>query len=306
MRGIELRQLRYFALVARELHFRRAAELAFITQPALSQQIAKLEETLGVALFTRSRSHVALTPAGVVLRDQLDQMFEQYDLALRLTRAAGLKRPCRVSIGLIEYTNLSFLPPALARLQAQYPHIRIERHEMNSVLQMEALRKSTIDLGIGVQMTPLPDDGSVRAQPILRSRWSLLMRPDHPLAARERLTLDDLAGARIIMFERRLNPELYDRLLATCAAHGFQPDFFYETSQAQVGMSMVGQGLGVMLGATYVFSSRPDGLVRRPIDGMDTLTVNVFSRGAEAEPLILEFITLLAQEARRIQVCHQV
>jgi DNA-binding transcriptional LysR family regulator len=302
MRGIELRQLRYFSIVAKELHFRRAAELAFVTQPALSQQIAKLEQIVGVELLRRDRRGVELTPAGQVLRDELETMFGQFDRALRLTREAGQYRSCNISIGIVEYTNLAFIPPALKRLQALYPKIRILRHEMHSPPQMEALQKRIIDVGFGVQVAPLPADGSVRAQPIFDSSWALLLRPDDPLAARASIAVEELAGQSIIMFERQVNPELYDRLVETCRAHGFVPNFVYETSQAQVGVSLVSQGMGAMLGTGYVFSGVPAGLVMREVSGLGPLTVNAYSRSGEEDPLILEFIELVAAEARRFQL----
>jgi DNA-binding transcriptional LysR family regulator len=302
MRGIELRQLRYFSIVAKELHFRRAAELAFVTQPALSQQIAKLEQTVGVELLRRDRRGVELTAAGQVLRDELETMFSQFDRALRLTREAGQYRSCNISIGLVEYTNLAFIPPALKRLQALYPKIRILRHEMHSPPQMEALQKRIIDVGFGVQVAPLPADGSVRAHPIFDSGWALLLRQDDPLAARASIAVEELAGQSIIMFERQVNPELYDRLVEACRAHGFVPNFVYETSQAQVGMQLVNQGMGAMIGTGYVFSGAPAGMVAREVSGLGPLTINAYSRSGEEDPLILEFIELVAAEARRYQL----
>jgi DNA-binding transcriptional LysR family regulator len=302
MRGIELRQLRYFSIVAKELHFRRAAELAFVTQPALSQQIAKLEQTVGVELLRRDRRGVELTPAGVVLRDELDTMFGQMDRALRLTREAGHYRSCSLSIGLVEYTNLVFIPPALIRLQALYPNMRVQRHEMSSVLQADALQKHTIDVGFGVQVAPLPDDGSLLARPIFDSSWAVLVREDGPLAARPAVTVDDLRGERLIMFERGVNPVLYDRMVEACRARGFTPNFVYQTSQAQMGMSLVSQGMGTMVGTTYVFSSPPAGLVVKPVADMAPLQVQVFSRSGEDRSLVLEFIELVAAEARRAQL----
>jgi DNA-binding transcriptional LysR family regulator len=118
MRGIELRQLRYFSILARELHFRKAAALAFITQPALSQQISKLEETVGVALFLRDGRKVGLTAAGARLQQGVDRMFDQLQRALRLTREAAAERTFRLSLGMVEYTNLPFVPQALMRLQS--------------------------------------------------------------------------------------------------------------------------------------------------------------------------------------------
>lgn len=302
MKGIELRQLRYFSIAARELHFRRAADLAFVTQPALSQQIAKLEEVVGVPLFTRDHRKVELTAAGTVLRDQLDQLFGQLDQALRLTRAAGTECAFCLSLGMIEYTNLSFIPPALIRLQALYPQIRVLRHEMQSALQCEALKKHTIDVGFGVPLNGTPHEAGLAAQPLLRSGWALLMRDDHRLAARPSLRLADLAGERLVMFERGVNASLYDFLLAACRAKGVDPDIVYATAQSQVGIALASQGLGTMLGLSYIFTTLPAGLVWRVIDDLEPLTVHVFSRIDEGSQLVRDFIDLAAEEAMRAQI----
>ncbi len=283
MRGIELRQLRYFSILASELHFRKAADLAFITQPALSQQISKLEETVGTALFTRDGRKVAL----------------------RLTREAAGEREFRISIGLVEYTNLPFLPPALMRLQALYPALKVQRHEMHSVPQMEALERKVIDVGIGVQVGLLPGDGSIRAQPVMTAPWVVLMRTDHRLASLDELCLDDLAGERLIFFERAVIPQLYDGLLAACRKAGFTPNFVYETQQSQVGMAMVSEGVGAMLGAAYIFHAPPAGLTTRPLRDMERLVVQLFWRSGEADPLIHEFMEVTQEEARRLQIRFQ-
>jgi DNA-binding transcriptional LysR family regulator len=301
MRGIELRQLRYFSILARELHFRRAAELAFITQPALSQQISKLEETVGVALFLRDGRKVELTAAGAVLQQEAERIFDQLQRALRLTREAADAREYRLAIGLVEFTNLPFMPPALMRLQAAYPGLKVLRHEMHSILQVEALGKGLIDVGIGVQVGLLPNDGSIRARPVLSGPWALVMRDDHPLAALPQLKVEHLRGERLIFFERPMIPQLYDGMVAACRNAGFAPDFVYETRQAQVGVSMVGQGVGVMLAAAYVFGPLPAGLTLRPLADMEPLTVQLFSRADESDPLIHEFMAAAAEEARRTQ-----
>jgi DNA-binding transcriptional LysR family regulator len=302
MKGIELRQLRYFSIAARELHFRRAADLAFVTQPALSQQIAKLEEIVGVPLFIRDHRKVELTPAGVVLRDQVDKLFGQFDQALRLTREAGAECEFCLSLGMIEYTNLGFIPPALIRLQALYPQIRVLRHEMQSALQCEALKKHTIDVGFGVPLNGVPHEEGVAAQPLLRSRWALLMRADHPLASRQSLRLAELAGERLVMFERNVNATLHDFLLGACRAQGFAPDIVYATAQSQVGIALASQGLGTMLGLSYLFNALPAGLVWRVIDDLEPLTVHVFSRAGEDSQLVRDFIDLAAEEAMRAQI----
>jgi DNA-binding transcriptional LysR family regulator len=302
MRGIELRQLRYFAILAQELHFGRAADLAFITQPALSQQISKLEEFVGVPLFLRDGRKVSLTPAGVVLHQHLDKMFDQLQRALRLTREAGNEREFLLSIGMVEYTNLPFIPAALVRMQAAYPNLKVQRHEMHAGLQIDALARNVIDVGVGVPAAMPRADSLVQARPVLSGAWAVVMRTDHPLAARPNLTVADLALERLIFFERQMVPHVYDLLINACRRAGFAPNFIYETRQAQVGVSMVSEGAGLMLGATYVFTHLPEGVTMRTIADMADLTVHLFVRADEQDALVDDFVEFATQEAFRTQV----
>jgi DNA-binding transcriptional LysR family regulator len=299
MKMLELRRLRYFAILARELHFGRAADVACVTQPALSQQIAKLEALVGTPLFTRDAKGVSLTPAGDALRDGVDKVFAQLDLALRRAREAGKDQTFTLSIGLVEYTNLPFVPPALIRLQALYPDVTIVRHEMNARRQWTALGANEIDVGFGVPVEPTGHDTHVGSENLLDSGWCLLMRRDHRLARRTQLQIGELAAERLIVPARPVNEPLYDAVLARFAKAGVQPNIVYETTQAQVGAALVEQGLGSMLGAAYVFASVPESLVYCPIDGFEPLSVKVFFRDGESSPLVLDFVELAIEEARR-------
>ncbi len=128
-----------------------------------------------------------------------------------------------------------------------------------------------------------------------------MTRLEHRLAGLDPLQLDDLAAERLIIPARAVNGPLYDSVIAHCSRAGFRPNIVYETMQSQVGMTLVEQGLGVMLGATYVFAAIPQSLTWRPIDGFDALTVKMFSRPDERNALILDFIELAVEEARRVQ-----
>jgi DNA-binding transcriptional LysR family regulator len=302
MRGIELRQLRYFAILAEELHFRKAADLAFITQPALSQQISKLEDFVGVPLFVRDGRKVMLTPAGAVLQQELGKMFEQLQRALRLTREAGDEREFLLSIGMVEYTNLPFIPPALVRLRESYPGLKVVRHEMHSGLQLDALSKDMIDVGVGVPAFMPTVDSGIEAIPVLSGPWVAVMRADHALAGRHTLSVADLAGERLVFFERLVVPHLYDTLVNACRRAGFTPNFVYETQQVQMGIAMACEGAGLMLGAAYIFTALPAGVTMRPISDMGQLTVHLFMRSAERDMLVHAFAELATEEAFRIQV----
>lgn len=302
MRGIELRQLRYFSILAQELHFRKAADLAFITQPALSQQISKLEEFVGVPLFVRDGRKVALTPAGDVLHQELDKMFEQLDRALRVNRETGGERELLLSIGMVEYTNLPFIPPALVRLQACYPRLKIVRHEMHAGLQFDALSKDIIDVGIGVPAFMPTATSGIEPHQVLSGPWVAVMPADHPLAARHTLSVADLAGERLIVFQRLIVPHLYDIIVNACKSAGFTPHFVYDTQQVQMGVAMAHEGAGIMLGAAYIFTALPAAVTMRPIADLEQLTVYMFMRGANDDALVHEFAELVKEEAFRTQV----
>ncbi|EUC12072.1 LysR substrate-binding domain-containing protein [Paraburkholderia hospita] len=299
MKAIELRQLRYFSILARELHFGRAADLASITQSALSQQVAKLEELVGAQLLNRDRRGVTLTASGEALRNSADAIFAQVERGLREAQDAAGCRESRISIGLVEYASLPFIPPALGRLQALYPDITIERHEMNTAQQVAALTNQDIDLGFGVLVDAAPDNDDVLVQPLFEAPWVLLMRSGHRLANVDHLDLCDLAQERLIGSARVVNAPLYDSMVAQFQQAGFTPNFIYETTQVQVGVTLIEQGLGAMVGTTYLFSSLPKTLHYRQINGLEPVTVQMLSRTNERNPLILDFLDLVAEEARR-------
>ncbi len=296
---LELRHLRYFQVLAEELHFGRAAEIACITQSALSQQISRLEAILGVALLTRSPRRVELTAAGKALSERLDDIFGGIDAALKATRAAGQMEDFTLSLGFVEYTNLPFVPSALAKLQALYPTVDIRRHEMNARRQIDALASREIDIGLGAPVGPLAPQSKIEARPVFRSGWSILMMANHALASRVALHAADLDGVRLVVPARSINEPIYDGLLASFARSGVRPNIVYETMQSQVGMALVRQGVGLMLSAAYVFAEAPQGLIARSVDGFDPLDVYLFLRSDESRPLILDFADLAIEQAAR-------
>jgi DNA-binding transcriptional LysR family regulator len=297
---LELRHLRYFQVLAEELHFGRAAEIACITQSALSQQIGRLEAILGVALLTRSPRGVELTTAGKALSERLDDIFGRIDDALKATRTAGQMEDFTLSMGLVEYTNLPFIPAALAKLQALYPDVNLRRHEMNAPRQIDALAAREIDIGFGVPVGRLAPPSGIKARSVFRSGWSVLMQTDHALASRGPLHAADLDGVRLIVPARSVNEPIYDGLLSSFARAGISPNIVYETMQAQVGMAMVRENVALMLSAAYVFAEVPKWLVARPVDGFDPLDVHLFIRSDESRPLVLDFADLAIEQAARL------
>jgi DNA-binding transcriptional LysR family regulator len=303
MRARELRQYQYFLTLAQELHFGRAAELSRITQPALSQQIGKLEESMGVKLLHRNHRQVKLTHAGEVLRDGTQQIFQLLEDTTRRMRLVDGLEDYRLTLGLVEYANLAILPQTLSRLQSFYHELKLTRHEMSAPAQIAALQRSQIEVGFGPvtdqQHDLLPADGSISMHRLVTSGWRLLMPDNHPLAQFSQLSLRELCGERIIMPAREVNPPVYDTIHETFRREGMEPHVVYETCQVQTGVQMSRNGLGCMLLADFVLCGRPPGMRSVPLTDLDPLSMHMFWRSNESKPLVLDFVELAMEEASR-------
>jgi len=121
---MEFRQLRYFATLAEELHFGRAASREHIVQSALSQQISRLERELGVPLVERSTHHVRLAPAGEVFLAEARQILDRLDRAKKAARATANSSVIRVAVGDASFDTM---PQVLQALQVTRPNLEIHR-----------------------------------------------------------------------------------------------------------------------------------------------------------------------------------
>src|ERR1700732_2101869 len=166
MTGMELRQLRYFVVLAEELHFGRAAAREHIVQSALSQQVQRLERELGVRLLERSTHHVALTASGVVFLVEARPILAHLDRAAQAARStAGASAPLRVAIIDSSYDSM---PQILHEVQARYPGLVIHQVEVSVPGQYQQLTDGRLDVGVGRAATAPPHVASllVRQDPL--------------------------------------------------------------------------------------------------------------------------------------------
>lgn len=291
----ELRQLHYFLALAEELHFSRAAQRVFISQPALSQQIGRLERGLGVKLFERDRHTVRLTDAGRAFMEGAAATLE----AARAATSGLAGQTPGLRIGYREYGFSSIVLPAFTRLQRAHPRARLERLDLGIGQLVPALLERRIDVGIGL----LPfDDARIESQRVASGHWVAVLPRTHRLARKRGRTIAarDLRGERLIVFQRSLNPAVYDRLLHQLRDAGVAPsERPQETAQVQVGPALVAEGLGIFLVASYALPPLSAAVTARPVDGLgQALEVGACWRAGEKNALVAEFRRALTAAKR--------
>lgn len=269
---MELRRLRYFVVVAEELSFSRAAGRLYLSQPALSQQIRKLEEEIGVVLLRRTnRRRVELTEAGRALFEGASQALVQMDQSVRTAREVGGARKSRLGIGFPEYVNHTPIGGVLNTFRRRRPDIELEEHELlviqQTLQQTNELLRGTIDLGF--LLLPVEDE-ALEKEHILRVELLAALPEDHHLAGLAEIPMRALKGERLLLFSRRFHPGSYDYIVRCCEEAGFEPDIVMRNEpQLYSGSTtyrMVASGIGVAVVVPPLnLPSRPSGVVFRSL-----------------------------------------
>jgi DNA-binding transcriptional LysR family regulator len=208
---VELRQLRYFIAVAEELHFRRAAERLYIAQPAVSEQIRKLEAELGVRLFDRDHRSVALTPAGAAMLEQARRVLRQAEAAQHAARDAGLHATTRLRIGYAPDALPAALPRALRGLATAAPRVDVALETGGMLDLIDAVRDRHLDAAVAG--LPAPVDG-LRALPLGGERMTAAVPVTDSHALAPALSIERLAAARLLVLPRTANPAFHNAVVA--------------------------------------------------------------------------------------------
>ena len=217
--GIEFRDLRYFAVVAEELHFGRAAARLFITQPGLSQAIARLERLLEVRLFTRTRSTVELTEAGMELVHSGRRLLADLDGTVARVRMAERGQAGLVRVGVAHLAEPP-VAPALAAFQAEHASIVVDRSAMVSERLLDQLAEGRLQAAVVHQVPSLATADQVTSEPLRRGRLAILADPDSSLAGRHMVSLSELSNQTFLVNPRTLAPGAFEGLKLMCREFG--------------------------------------------------------------------------------------
>ena len=295
---LESRQLRYFAAVARERNFTRAAEKLRIAQPPLSRQIQQLEEELGVALFDRGSRPLALTDAGRLLFEQAVQVLDRMDEMKAMSRRLLEAEKQRFSIGFVASTLYGYLPEVIRRYRGARPGVELTLLELTTMEQIAALKEGRIDVGFG----RIPFDDPAIERTLLRNeKLSAALPLSHPLASRTgRLRLEELAGDTLVVYPKAPRPSYADQVLGLLRGRGLKPPAVHEVRELQTALGLVAAETGVCLVPASVERLRRDNVVYRPLDEPGAVSPIIMStRKGDASPEIKLVLRLVKEMYRK-------
>jgi LysR family transcriptional regulator, hydrogen peroxide-inducible genes activator len=240
MKNLTLKQFRYFEALARHGHFGRAAEASAISQPALSQQIKELEESLGSALFERGPRRIVLTSFGETFALRVREILRGVDEVEELARAARDRPVGRLRIGVIPTVAPYLLPALIGDLSRLYPDLDLHIRETLTARLLDELAAGKIDTAI----VALPVSEPAFAETPLFSESFVLVRPgDH--AERPVPNLESLREMRVLLLEE--GHCFREQALAFCQRHAAMPREILDGSSLSTLVQMVGSGIGVTL-----------------------------------------------------------
>jgi len=239
-----LTSLRYFALLAEELHFGRAAVRLGIAQPFLSQKIRVLEETIGTPLFLRTSRHVELTEAGAAFLESARKSLREVERGADRVRAIGRGELGTLNIAYPMIGMLMVVPDLLKAFRSAYPGVRLSLHEISTVPQAAQLRQGDLDVGFLSQ--PVTEPG-IRIHREWSEPFCAVVPSDHRLAKARTIRLRDLAQGPFVSVVRWSSPAMYDRMMHDCLAAGVTLSVVQEAGSWQAAVSLVAAGMGVTI-----------------------------------------------------------
>lgn len=241
---MEIRQLRYFIAVAEHLNFSEAAKRLFVAQPAVSQQIASLERSLGLKLFNRDKHSVKLTPAGRVFLNDAVDLLNRSEEAMKRVKRAAIGEVGQLRIGFLNAPVKSFLPGLVKEFRDKFPHIQIGLNHYQTGEIVEKLRNDDIDIAFTMVFRK-QDVAGWEHKVLFTQPYCVFMNQDHHLAQKERISIHDIVHEPFVMLSRNESPQGYDHLFTLFANHGFLPNIAIQAERIETVLMFVESGLGI-------------------------------------------------------------
>lgn len=287
---MDLRQLRYFVVLAEELHFRRAAERLNITQAPLSVAIQTLEREFGAQLFNRTQRRVALTEIGAAFREHALSILERVERSQSEVRQMVLGEAGQLRIGFTAASSLlSFFPEIICAFRNRYPKVQVTLLDISSTGQISALQSREIDVGI-IRSFNTKQPADICFNKLIRDRLVVAMHADNPLSRLPALTIADLRDQHFIFYPRKSGVGIYEQIIELCAKRSFSPAIVQEARDSSTIIGLAATGLGIAVVPSELACIRVPNVLFKPLADDDAVTdVQLAFRAGEPNVLIASF-----------------
>ncbi|NOG53894.1 MAG: LysR family transcriptional regulator [Planctomycetes bacterium] len=258
---MEIRQLEYLVAVADHAGFTKAAKACSVAQPSLSQQIAKLEDEIGLPLFERMGRTVTPTDAGQVMIDRARGILAAIEDAHFEARHVGRAIAGRLRVGTVATVAQLILPDVVARFARKHPDVELIIQEQTTEVLSQQTISGELDLAI---VSREITDARLRAEKLLTEQFLLALPAEHHLSARKRIQPESLEECRFVLHQPRQGAVTI--VEEYCRQQGFEPLIACRGIQLATVQAMVGAGLGVaFVPEMAARSDRSASRVYRPI-----------------------------------------
>ena len=241
---LELRHIKYFLAVAEDLHFRKAAERLYISQPGLSRQIKQMEDDLGITLFERHNRKVELTQAGLYLKEELTRNLKSLDAIFNHAKLLNEGAEGHLKFGYVGSAMQKIIPELLIKLNNQNPNIHFSLKEMDNQKQIESLISNDIDLGF-VRQERVPQ--SLNIKPILKEPFCLVLPFNHPINKATFKSLKQFKGESFILFDSKYSASYFEKVMQIFDSHNFNPIVSHHTIHAGSIYKLVENKFGISI-----------------------------------------------------------
>ncbi|HYL03957.1 MAG TPA: LysR substrate-binding domain-containing protein [Steroidobacteraceae bacterium] len=239
---LKLKDLRYLVAVADQRHFGRAAARCFVSQPTLSAQLKKLEQSLGVQLIERAPNNVSLTETGEQVVARARRILEASDEVVALARSRRDPLAGRLRVALLPTIGPYLLPRVARALRKALPRLELRLYEYQTAPMLEKLHAGELDLGILALPVEL---AGLEARELYSEPFVVALPERHALAARAALRTDDLRGESLLLLED--GHCLRDQALEVCSRAGVKDSPDFRATSLETLRQMVATGAGVTL-----------------------------------------------------------
>ncbi|MBN6205497.1 LysR family transcriptional regulator [Ralstonia pickettii] len=284
---MELRQIKYFIEVAKREHVTDAANNLHVAQSAVSRQITKLEEELGVDLFIREGRSVRLTPIGEVFLKRMEYALQVIEDAKQVVHEYTDPEKGTINIGFASSLALYILPTIISAFRREYPNVKFNLVQGTYYELKELVSRGKANMAL---LAPVPTQDKQLKGKVLSTEHIVALLPiNHPRAKQKALKLHQLRTENFIMFPE--NYVLRDMIIQACQQFGFRPNISFEGADIDAIKGLVAAGLGISLvPESTLVENLPRGTVRIPV----------------TEPIVTRTVGIIIPEGRELLPTEQI